>query len=425
MMYTLYNILLHLFCIVFSPILLLMILFNLYDIRQRLGYWALDCDFSPGDGVWFHAASMGEVTALATVIREIKKTLPQTHIAVSTSTVTGQNRSKELIPSADCIFLAPLDIPWAVNRVLRRLRPKALILTETELWPTLIIRSKGRGCKIGLINGRMTEKSARRYEWGKGLIQHTLKCFDLVCVQTESDRDRFIAFGADPGKTVVLGNIKFDLLRFLATLKKTDLTKESLSIAPHSQVVVAGSTRPGEEDIILSSFDRITDSQGDVVLIIAPRHVDRIGEVEQLLIKHRLEFTRRSSIHETAPRHSGVILLDTMGELSQIYSFADIAFVGGSLVPLGGHNPLEPAMWGVPVLFGPHRDNVRQICNLLIEGKGGIEIQDGQEFAAIVLRLLQDEDERKMRGEAALRVVEVNSGVSTRTVQLLHERGVL
>lgn len=425
MMYVLYNILLHLFCIVFSPILLLLILFNLYDIRQRLGYWHLDDDPSSGEVVWFHAASMGEVTALATVVHVIKRAFPQRRIAVSTTTVTGQNRTKELIPSAEYIFLAPLDIPWAVNRVLRRLRPKAVILTETELWPNMIVRAKDRGCRIGLINGRMTERSAGRYKRGKGLIKRTLSCFDIVCVQTESDRNRFLAFGVHPERTAILGNIKFDLLRFLATLKKTDLTKESLHIAPHSKIVVAGSTRPGEEQIILSSFGTIADSQDDVVLIIAPRHMDRIGEVEQLLFKHNLNFTRRSSIHETTPVHSGIILLNTMGELSQIYSFADIAFVGGSLVPLGGHNPLEPAMWGVPVLFGPHRDNVRQICNLLIEAGGGMEIKNGAEFASTVLRLLQDQNERNMRGEAALKVVEANSGVASRTVQLLQERGVL
>ena len=425
MMVILYNVLLHLIGIVLSPLLLILTLFNKYDLRQRLGYWEFTCDTLPGEILWFHAASMGEVTALATVVHEIKNAFPDRNIVISTTTLTGQHRAKELIPFAACIFLAPLDFPWTVNRVLRRLRPRTLILTETELWPNMILQAKRWGCKIGLVNGRMTEKSTKHYKRIKGLLQHILKCFDLLCVQTELDKDRFLMFGADRQRIVILGNMKFDLLRFLVRQRRSNLTKESLGIGAPAKVIVAGSTRPGEEQILLSSFDKMKARQGYLVLFIAPRHLDRIGEVEHILSEHKLTFTRRSDIDKGTSLTSGIILLDTMGELSQIYSFADVAFVGGSLVPCGGHNPLEPAMWGVPVLFGPHRDNVRQITNLLIEQKGGIEIQSGDELAATVIRLLEDADERKMRGKAALKVVEANSGVSTQTAWLLHERGLL
>jgi 3-deoxy-D-manno-octulosonic-acid transferase len=188
---------------------------------------------------------------------------------------------------------------------------------------------------------------------------------------------------------------------------------------------VAGSTRPGEEQILLSHFNTITQDQDTCVFIIAPRHLDRISEVEKIVSEHNIDFTRRSRVDTSTIIHSGIILLDTMGELSQIYSFADVAFVGGSLVPLGGHNPLEPAMWGVPVLFGPHRENVRHITDLLIQEGGGIEIRGSEDFTATVLQLLQNPTEREKRGSAAQRIVEANSGVSTRTAQLLREHGIV
>ncbi|UCE18910.1 MAG: 3-deoxy-D-manno-octulosonic acid transferase [Gemmatimonadota bacterium] len=425
MMYTLYNVALYAVALVFSPILLLMMLLNVCNLRQRFGFWNHSCDTPAQDVVWCHAASMGEVTALATVVHELKKTLPQLSIAISTTTMTGQNRARELIPSAACIFLAPLDLHWAVHRVLRRLRPKALILTETELWPNMTVQARRWGCNVGLINGRMSEKSVRRYRPVKGLMKHVLKGFQLVCVQTELDSDRFLVYGARPENTVILGNIKFDMFRFLAALKTSHLTKESLRIAPQSKVIVAGSTRPGEEEVLLSSFSTIKEDQDECVFILAPRHMDRISEVEHILLEHHLEFVKRSSLKTSTRVTSGIILLDTMGELSQIYSLADVAFVGGSLVPLGGHNPLEPAMWGVPVLFGPHRQNIRHITDLLIHEGGGLEIKSRDEFTTTVLQLLKNPDERKKRGEAAHRVVEAHSGVSSRTVRLLREHGIV
>ena len=425
MMYVFYNILLHGIAILVSPILLLTTLFNAFNLRQRFGSWEFTRDAFRGEVIWFHAASVGEVTALATVVYEINCTLPDLRVVVSTTTLTGQKRARELIPSAECVFFAPLDILWAVRRILRRLDPKALILTETELWPNLIVQARRRGCTIGLINGRMSEKSVRGYRPVEKLMKSVLQCFHVMCVQTERDRDRFLTLGADPEKMAVLGNIKFDLLRFLSTLKISDLTRESLRIAPQSKVIVAGSTRPGEEEILLSHFHKIKERQRDSVFIMAPRHLDRMGEVEGIVSEHNLNFVKRSDVDASTPIHSGILLLDTMGELSRIYSLADVAFVGGSLVPLGGHNPLEPAMWGVPVLFGPHRHNVRRITDLLIREGGGIEVTNGDDFAEIALRLLQNPDERKRMGEAALKVVEANSGVSSRTVKLLRERGIL
>lgn len=419
--YLLYNIILHLMILVLSPALLIMMLFNMYNIRERLGFWTVREGQKPEEVVWFHAASMGEVTALATVVDEFHKAYPQLGVAVSTTTTSGQDRARELIPSAAYMFLAPLDIPWAVNRVLRRFQPSALIITETELWPNTIRRAKTSGCQIALINGRMSEKSIAGYRLVKGFMKQILTRLDLLCVQTGVDRDRFVRFGAEPEKTIILGNIKFDQGRSLSGKKKSPWNKGTLGIGPGSRVIVAGSTRPGEEELLMAGFVRIQEAEPSAVLIIAPRHLDRLSEVEQLLTDGGHRYLKRTQIDDFTSIDSGYLLVDTMGELSDMYALADLAFIGGSLVPLGGHNPLEPAMWGIPVLFGPYRDNVRQQTDWLIQEQGGIEIQDARDFAETVLRLLRDPEEREMRGQAALKVVEEHSGISTRTVRFLRD----
>ena len=421
----LYNVFLHLVTVVLSPALFVLILLDKYNIRERLGFWKLPPGDRPEGVVWFHAASMGEVTALATVVDEVKKAHPQLRVAVSTTTISGQNRAMEFIPTAEFVFLAPLDLPWAIQRTLQRLHPSALIITETELWPNTIRMAKACGCRIALINGRMSDTSKTRYRMIKGCITSLLQRFDLLCVQTKIDRDHFIELGAHSEHVFILGNIKLDLLRFLAGQKKSELSKGSFGIPASSKVIVAGSTRPGEEAMLISNYTRIHEAEPATVFIIAPRHLDRLSEVEGLLTEQGLPVSRRTRIDGSTAIDSGILLLDTMGELSSIYSFADLAFVGGSLVPLGGHNPLEPAMWGIPVLFGPYRDNVRQLTDWLLQEQGGIEIRDGDDFTETVIRLLRNPDERKRRGTAALKVVQSKAGVSTRTVQLLQEVGIL
>jgi 3-deoxy-D-manno-octulosonic-acid transferase len=258
----------------------------------------------------------------------------------------------------------------------------------------------------------------------KGILVSLVKKLDLLCVQTEMDGERFSTFGADREKITVLGNLKFDLLQYLAMERGSKPTRSSFGISPEAKVIVAGSTRPGEEKIWLSAFKQIANKMGKVVLILAPRHLDRIAEIESLLTMEGLAYSKRSQIDVAAAGESGgIILLDTMGELLQVYSFADVAFVGGTLASFGGHNPLEPAMWGIPVLFGPHRDNIRDISNLLLQEGGCIEVTDDGDISETVLHLLQHSDERRMRGEAARRVVEANAGVARKTAQLLQERG--
>jgi 3-deoxy-D-manno-octulosonic-acid transferase len=425
MWFYLYNFILHLTAVLLSPVLFLLVLLNAYGLRERLGFWTFPGSAGTDRLIWFHAASVGEVTALATVVDVLMKSDPQARIVVSTTSASGRTRAAELIPGAAHVFLAPLDAPWPIRRVLRRLQPSAFIVTETELWPNTIRLAGGYGCRIGMINGRLSEKSVKRYRRIRGSISRLLQQFDVLCVQTELDRDRFLALGAGPDRIAVLGNIKLDLHRSILAAGKAPVSRKALGIAEEARVIVAGSTRPGEEEMLISAYPRIREAEPKTVLIIAPRHLDRLPEVEQLLQERGLGFARRTAMDGSQNLEAGLLLLDTMGELSSLYSLADIAFVGGSLVPLGGHNPLEPAMWGIPVLFGPYRDNVRQLTDWLLESQGGVEIRDSASLAESAVRLLGDPEERQRRGRAALKVVESKTGASTRTVRFLKSRGVL
>jgi 3-deoxy-D-manno-octulosonic-acid transferase len=350
---------------------------------------------------------------------------PNTAIAVTTTSATGLRQARELMPFASSITLAPLDVPWAIRRVLQFLQPAALILIETELWPNMITMARRRGCPVALVNGRMSDNSVRSYRWARGFFSRLLGKLDLVCVQTEADRERFAGFGVSQEKMATLGNLKYDLLYFLSRKHGPKPTRSSFGISPQARVIVAGSTRPGEEAIWLRAFRRIAAEKDPVILILAPRHLDRIGQIENLLAETGLTFRKRSEIDASGILESGILLLDTMGELLQVYSLADVAFVGGTLAPFGGHNLLEPAMWSVPVLFGPYQDHVRDIAALLLQEGAGIEVNDDDDIVRAVSHLLDHPEVRRSKGQAAYRIIEGKAGVSKKTVRLLQERGIL
>ncbi len=420
-----YNIGIHIVAIVLSPILLVLFGLNRCGLRQRLGFWGKRTPVPDGRVVWCHAASMGEITALAPIARDIMEMCPDTSIAVTTTSATGLARARELMPFASLINLAPLDFPWAIRRVLKFLQPTSLILIETELWPNMIITARRRGCHVALINGRMSDSSARGYRLARGFFSSLLGKLDLLCIQTDADRERFAAFGVDQKMMATLGNLKYDLLYFLARQHGPKPRRSSFGITPETKVIVAGSTRPGEEAIWLAAFPRIAAETDKVILILAPRHLDRIGQIEHLLAEAGLTCRKRSEMDGSSVFDSGIILLDTMGELLQVYSLADVAFVGGTLAPFGGHNLLEPAMWSVPVLFGPYQDNVHDIASLLLQEGGGIEVRDDDDIVRTVLHLLRNPDVRRSQGQAAYRIIEAKAGVSKKTVRLLQERGIL
>ena len=417
-MYFIYNLLYALTFILLSPYLFLRGLIGGHGILQRLGNISVNSKLS-SPLIWFHAASVGEVKALVTILPKLKKEKPDCSIAVSVMTKTGKKQAGESLPQADFLFYVPLDFPFILRKVLSKLKPSLLILVETELWPNLIRQAKNYGCKLSLINGRLSKKSFKRYLKLKSFFGLVLSYFDQFLMQSTEDAERLWELKGDKNKTRIMGNLKFD--RVLLGLNGEDkaVLRKSLGLSRTDRLLIAGSTHPEEERIILSVFKRLKDEHKELVLLLAPRHLSRVGEIEELLSEFRLTYIQRSKgLPDKKPE---VILLDTMGELESLYGLSELAFVGGSLVPVGGHNILEPAGYGIPVLYGPHIDNFKTASDLLLKSGGGIMVKDQEELYQRMSMLLNNENLRKDTGKKGKEALLSRAGTSDKTVQLLLE----
>jgi 3-deoxy-D-manno-octulosonic-acid transferase len=423
-MYFWYNLVLRLGSVLLSPVWVPAALFARQvrtGLGTRLGFPPRVLREALGDlprpRVWFHAASVGELSAIAPVAAAFQERMPNAVLMVSTMTLNGLALAAERVPSAARTFLVPLDLRGAVRRMLRWVEPDLLVIGETELWPNLVREAKRRGCQLALVNGRLSERSHDRYRRVRGLMRQVLGRFDLLAVQTERDAERFLSLGANPQRVKVTGNVKADQDGPGADL---DALRAELRLTPELPVWVAGSTRPGEEALVLEAFAQVRTQVPEAVLILAPRHLERLREVERLLAEHKLAFSRRSRVPGELLAFP-VILLDTLGELARIYGLGRVAFVGGSLVPQGGHNPLEPAVLGVPVLFGPHTEHFAQTAEVLQRKGGARTVADAGELARAVTALLQDPEEARRRGELARRAVSSQRGAAAATAELLQK----
>ncbi len=419
-MYLLYNIFVTLVFIILSPYLFIRSLIEGHGISERLGWLPKDTEVGLGqkEAIWFHAASVGEVKILPPVICSLKKKSPDFLAVVSILTKTGKAEAKKILKDADLVFHPPVDIVFFVKRVVKKIEPKALILVETELWPNLIREAKRGKSKIFVINGRLSKKSFSFYNRFKRLFSEVLSFVDIFCMRTEEDSKRAVILGADPNKIKVLGNLKFDQIPTNSSQRNKEETKKSLGINPDSNLIVAGSIRGGEERIILNAFYRLKKEFQSLCLILAPRHMKRLKETEKLILSLGLKFIRKSKIKDQRVLED-VILLDTYGELFSLYPCADVAFVGGSLVPKGGHNILEPAIFGVPVLFGPHTEHFKSARKLLLSSGGGIVVKDENQLFEKCFLLLKDEGLKKDLGNRAKKAVQSQRGLSDKTVDLL------
>jgi 3-deoxy-D-manno-octulosonic-acid transferase len=427
-MYTIYNLLLNLVFVFCFPYFLLQALLGKGKARERMGRLSEEKvgSLSTRNVIWFHAASVGEVKALSTIIPQLKKVISDYSMIVSVITEAGKREAERILSAGstgeeiDFVFHPPLDLKRFVKRALPSLNPGALILVETELWPNLIRESKKRGCRVVLINGRISGGSFSRYLLVKSLFSETLSYIDLFCMQSEEDAERIRKLGAKSDRIKVLGNLKFD--RMITQISEADKTmlKKELSIPDHLRVMVGGSTRSGEEEILVRVFKRLQKDNSNLLLLLAPRDLGRMRKIEKMLVHQKFNFVRRSELDGKAPlKNQRVILLDTMGELAQIYSIAEVAFVGGSLVPIGGHNLLEPAACGVCVIFGPHVDHFKAVADLLIQSGGGIKIKNEDELYIRISDLLKDQNKRKKMGKAAQEAIKKQSGVSQKTAELV------
>jgi 3-deoxy-D-manno-octulosonic-acid transferase len=364
-----------------------------------------------------HAASVGEIEAMLPVINGLAREFPGAAIAITTMTAAGRDAARRRIPDAYAYQLAPLDFPAAVRAFLRRLRPNLVLVAETELWPNFFIEGARAGARVAIVNGRVSERSVGRYRMVRPLIAQALAHAGLVLTQTEADAGRFIELGASRERVIVTGNTKFDLAAAPAALRPA-----LADFSAGQPLLVAGSTAPGEERMVLNAYRNLSERFPTLALAIAPRHLERAAEVEEELRMARFGYAKASALRAGAPApdRTSVLLLDTMGELRALYGRAVIAFVGGSIAPpRGGQNMGEPAALGVPVLFGPHYENQRQAGDALIEGGGGRVIEDGAQLESVCAEWLADEAARRAAGDHARRVMVQLAGAAALTLHHL------
>jgi len=423
MMYFLYN----LFLTLLTPLLLLFFLKkkkateNLTASNWRLGHYPPD--FLPSETqtprIWIHAASVGEISAIIPFIRKLRETYPQAWIGVSTMTQSGLTFARENLPEADRHFLAPFDLFWTARRAVRQIRPTLLITAETEIWPNLIRYARQSGSRILMINGRISKRSVSSYQKFRGFLGKVLSNYDKLSVILPDDAERLISIGAPAERIQINGNIKYDRLIDQAKPEFREVSKGILNLTGEELLLIAGSTREGEEELILEAYQKIRRAFPDLILLIAPRHIQRAAEICRIVERYGFKPLLRTDITpETVVDNQKVIILNTIGELSKVYSLATLAFCGASLVPLGGQNPLEPAAWGKVVLYGPSMDDFLDAKALLEKAGAGYEVQDPESLARQVVELLQQSDQLAQKGQAAREAILSQQGSTQRNLQL-------
>jgi 3-deoxy-D-manno-octulosonic-acid transferase len=352
--------------------------------------------------------------AAVPLVQALRIRWPAADVVVSTVTATGDRVARARLPDAAATFTFPLDFPGAVRRAVRRVGPAAFIALETELWPNFLRALRRAGTPAVLANGRISDRSYRRYRLVRGLFRRVLDDVALFCMQSEEDARRIISLGARPERVIVTGNLKMETPAGQAGSAEIWRRLLHLGQAP---VVVAGSTHRGEEAVVLDAFRAVRQGGDGLRLVLAPRHPERLDEVEGLVRSHDLAVVRRSRV--TPVGAPDVILIDTMGELASLYAVADVIFVGGSLVPIGGHNVVEPALHAKAVVFGPHMTNFREAAALLLRADAAIQVRSGPELAATFARLLADAPAREALGQAAWTAVRAHQGACVRTIAAL------
>jgi 3-deoxy-D-manno-octulosonic-acid transferase len=396
--------------------------------RER-GYWqglGERFGFGPrlarGGSIWLHAVSLGEMTAAAPLIRGIQARHPHVPLIVTTATPAGRARAFALFGGGADIRYLPYDTPGSVRRFLSRAQPKLAVILETELWPNLFERCRLDRIPLLLVNARLSSKSVSRYQrldriFG-GLVRNLFSEKVFVAAQSAGDVERFRAIGVSEVQSAVVGNIKFDLHGDAELESLGQAVRRSFGARP---VWIAGSTHTGEDEQLLAAHAAVLAKMPETLLLLAPRHKDRFPAVAALIERCGFSFVSRST--GAAPTAaSSVVLVDTLGELSMLYAAADVAFVGGSLVPIGGHNLLEPAALGIPVLTGPSQSNSKEVAQALLQCGAALEVADTQALQNALLSLLGNAPERRRIGTLAKELIAANRGSVNRLLQLLDTR---
>ncbi|MGH9456794.1 MAG: 3-deoxy-D-manno-octulosonic acid transferase [Thermoanaerobaculia bacterium] len=366
--------------------------------------------------VWVQAVSVGEVAAAASLIDRLRALRPGLRFLVTTTTTTSQAMARRLFAS-DTVTYFPVDFSFSVRRFLDRHEPRLFVCVETEIWPNAVRLSRARGIAVAIVNGRLSDASFGRYRRVRPLLARVLRLYDAILVRSEADRERFVAIGAREDRVRVTGNLKFDSVS--TDVEPPEVASEVLRLARGRPVFIAGSTMEGEDEMILPHLQRLIAKGCFVVL--APRKPQRFEIVAGLLTTSGIPWARRSELETTRADRADLLLLDTIGELARLYAIASAAFVGGSLVPTGGHNPIEPAAVGAPVAFGPYMANFRAIAETFLASDAAVEVANAAQLIAFVERMIADEAARRELAERGREVVETNRGASEASARLLLE----
>jgi len=390
---------------------------------QRLGYLPVSLNLDGDDSIWVHAVSVGEVLVARPVIADLRRRYPRLRVFLSTTTLTGQRLAKRDVRDVDGVFYLPFDWTFTVRRTLNLVRPRLFVMVETEIWPNLLRECRRRGIKTVVVNGRISHRSYSRYRLVRPFFRRVLGDVDHFCVQGDETARRLIDLGADPARMTVTGSLKFDSLDFsvLDSARGRSASGPArvlrfFRVSPNRPVIVAGSTLRGEEEAVIRAFNRVRTAGNNALLVIAARHPERFREVERLCRHEGLATTRRSELAIDAEPRADAVILDTIGELAQLYQIATAVFVGGSLVPSGGHNILEPAVFGKPIVFGPHMQNFAEIADTFLRNGAAMQVRTERELEEAMVSLMTDPVRRARLGAAARALVEANRGATDRTV---------
>ena len=424
-MYALYSALIVVFAVAASPWLAYQALrYRKYvgSLAQRLGYLPVSFNIDAEPSIWIHAVSVGELLTARPLIAALRTRHPTLRVFLSTTTMSAQQLARRGGLDVDAVFYFPFDLGFVVRRTLDLVRPRLFLMMETEIWPNLLRECRRRGVKTAVVNGRLSARSFPRYRRVRGFFRHVLADIDRFCVQSDESARRFIEIGAAPDRVTVTGSLKFDSLEAqtgTSQARAKERVLRYLRFAPSRPVFVAGSTMRGEEAIVLRVFRRLKATLPSAVLLLAPRHPERFDEVVLLAKQEGFRTDRRSDLPIDGEPRSDVVVLDTIGELATVYQVGTVVFVGGSLVPTGGHNILEPGVYGKPVMFGPHMLNFAEIAATFVANDAGVQVASEGAFEEQVQALMTDPVRRARLGAAARALVEANRGAKDKTLAVL------
>jgi 3-deoxy-D-manno-octulosonic-acid transferase len=413
------------------PVLLLRLLWRSrhnpayrYKLFERLGYMLPNKPESranEGDHwIWVHAVSVGETLAVAPLIEKLLSADPKRQVVVTSTTPTGRAQVERLFDKRVSCCWVPFDTPGSVARFLKHWRPSLTVLVETEIWPNMVLQCKRQNIPVMLANARLSSRSARGYARAGLLAKPVIASLAMIACQQKADARRFIVLGADPHKTLVTGSVKFDIAR-ARLIRQRDSLLEQLVISSDRLIFLAGSTHHGEEELVVAAFTQLRKTVPSALLVLAPRHPERTASITRSILAPWPFHWLLRSTGQVVSADTDILVLDTLGELAALTAAADVSFIGGSLIPHGGHNPLEAAAFGVPVITGPHTFNFQQIFRALRRAGGAIEVTDAATLGQAVGELLTQEAYRREVGNAASRYVEENQGALVRQHALIDQ----